>query len=174
MDTELDKKIEYSFKIYDDISRQIQFADTKSGLILAWHGATLFFLFRTILNSNVKIIMGTGEWLVLMLALFFVFVSLVNTISTIMPRIKSPLNTKCMFWIMDISYKDKILDDPLKRFSDNIEDKEQVFKCISSTVIIISDILKLKYEKVQVAIGGLFAGMILEIIFLLMCLYGKN
>ena len=37
------EKINTALEVYKDISRQIQFADTKAGLILAWHGASLGF-----------------------------------------------------------------------------------------------------------------------------------
>lgn len=172
----MDKKIENSLKIYDEISRQIQFADTKAGLILAWHGATLFLLFRTVLTPSNQIIMGSAEWTILGFALFFVFISLVNVISTIMPKIDSPVNNNCMFWIMDIigDNPKETFPETIQRFSKNIEDQEKLFKCISTSIVVVSQILKLKYERVQIAIGGLVAGMVLEIIFLIMCLYGKN
>jgi len=47
---EIKEKINTALEIYKDISRQIQFADTKAGLILAWHGASLGFLSKLVLD----------------------------------------------------------------------------------------------------------------------------
>jgi len=163
---DIGKKIECSLKIYEDISRQIQFADTKAGLILAWHGATSFFILNTASNKDVTL--NSELWLILSLALFFVLVSIIYSISTVVPRIKSPIDTKCMFWIMDISHKGETHTGSVERFQKNIDDENQVFKCISNSVVVVSKILKTKYEYVQRAIGGLLAGMIFEIIFMLM------
>jgi len=163
---DIGKKIEYSLKIYEDISRQIQFADTKAGLILAWHGATSFFILNTASNKDVT--MNSELWLILSLALFFVLVSIIYSISTVIPRIKSPIDIECMFWIMDISHKRETHTGSVERFQKNIYDENQVFKCISNSVVVVSKILKTKYEYVRTAIGGLLAGMIFEIIFMLM------
>ena len=167
MGTELRKKIEYSLKIYDDILRQIEFADTKAGLIMAWHGATSFFILNTATSKD----MSSELWLVLGLGLFFVLVSVVYSISTVIPRIKSPINHKCMFWIMDITHDKETYYGSIERFKKNVSDENQVFNCITNSVVAVSNILKKKYVFVQRAIGGLVAGFIFEVVFMLMVIY---
>ena len=167
MGIELSKKIEYSLKIYDDISRQIQFADTKAGLIMAWHGATSFFILNTATSKD----MTYELWLVLGLGLFFVLVSVIYSICTVIPRIKSPINHKCIFWIMDITHDKETYNGSIARFKINISDENQVFDCITNSIVAVSNILKKKYVFVQRAIGGLVAGFIFEVIFMLMVIY---
>jgi len=164
MGIELSKKIEYSLKIYDDISRQIQFADTKAGLIMAWHGATSFFILNTATSKD----MTPELWCVLGMGLFFVLVSVIYSICTVIPRIKSPINNKCMFWIMDITHDKETYIGSIERFKKNVSDENQVFNCITNSVIVVSNILKKKYRYVQRAVGGLVVGFIFEVIFMLM------
>ena len=173
MGIELKDKIEYSLKIYNDISRQIQFADTKAGLILAWQGATLFFLFK-VLFSIEKLKLDSIGWLLLILALFFVGTSILRSFSTIYPRLSfKDHNSKCMFWIIDIKPNHEDFLAAKNRFMSNIKEENQLFECLSNSIIFISDILKTKYKNVQVALGGLLAGFIFEVVLLLYLLYTK-
>jgi len=169
MIVDLSKKIDYSLKIYDDISRQIQFADTKAGLIMAWHGATSFFILNTAI-SKVKD-MTPELWLVLGIGLFFVLVSIIYSICTVIPKVKSFNNYRCMFWIMDITHDKETYIGSIERFKKNVSDENQVFNCISNSVIAVTNILKKKYEYVQSAFAGLMVGFIFEVIFMLMVIY---
>jgi len=170
MDIELSKKIQYSLKIYDDISRQIQFADTKAGLIIAWHGATAFFILNTATAAKD---MTPGLWSVLGIGLVFVLVSIICSISTVIPRIKSPINKNCMFWIMDITHEKETYTGSIERFKKNVSDENQVFDCITNSIVVVSNILKKKYKCVQASIGGLIAGFFFEVIFMLMVICNK-
>jgi len=169
----MDKKIEHALEIYKDISRQIQFADTKAGLILAWHGASLFFFFKIIFSIEMHF--DNWHWLLLALVLFFVGSSILQSFFTILPRLTTDYhNQKCMFWIFDITKGTEDFTTAKTRFMTNIESNEQVFECITNSVIAISNVLKIKYKKIQIALGGLIAGLIFEIVLLLCLLYEKQ
>ena len=159
-----EKKLNIALEIYKDISRQIQFADTKAGLILAWHGASLGFLSKIVTDKlqeitsvGLKVLTLTFFGCSLILALLSIFFSFL----VIFPRLKdTTCQRECMFWIYHISCES--FERDLHRFKENIEDPERVLNCLSRSVVAVAGILKEKYKKLQYSLLFLAFALVFE------------
>jgi len=161
------EKINTALEIYKDISRQIQFADTKAGLILAWHGASLGFLTKIVVDAIEKF-----QYIGWKLATLFSFgcaliaalASISFAFSVVLPRLEDKdCRKECMFWIYHIRCE-KEPDKDLERFKKNLNDPERVFNCISLSVVNVAEVLKKKYTHLRYSLFFLCAALILEVL----------
>jgi len=158
---EIKEKINTALEIYKDISRQIQFADTKAGLILAWHGASLGFLSKLVLDhlkgdktDNLTVWLFFFGVIAALISIWFAF-------WVVYPRLKdTSCNKDCMFWAYHISCEGFECD--LERFKRNISNPEKVLDCISRSTVAVANVLKEKYENLQKAFKFLAAALLFE------------
>ncbi|RUM32197.1 MAG: hypothetical protein DSY42_01410 [Aquifex sp.] len=169
------ERIEIVLEIYKDISRQIQFADTKAGLILAWHGASLGFitkiLFDALKSNKDKLPLEYILVLLFILILIFAGISIYYALNTVYPRLRdTDCVNECMFWAYHISCEDFQRD--LERFKQNMKDLNRILDCLSRSVVSVSGILKNKYSKLQSSVRWLIISLFLEIVFLIVLFIG--
>ncbi len=163
---DIKEKIDTALEVYKDISRQIQFADTKAGLILAWHGASLGFLTKIIVDAIGKF--QTVGWKLATLfsfgcALIAALASIGFAFSVILPRLKdTTCQRECMFWIYHIRCEDFNRD--LERFKKNLNDPERVLDCISRSVVAVAEVLKEKYTHLRYSLLFLLAALGFEVL----------
>lgn len=163
----VDEKLDVAFKIYQDIFHQIQFADTKAGLALAWHGASLGFLFKLVIDNLKNINSPILECLTLIFvacSLVFAAISIGFIFSVIIPRLKdtSCSNKECMIWIYHISCEG--FEKDTQRFIKNLGDCENILECLSRSIVAIAEILKKKYENFKWSLIFLAIAFIFEVI----------
>ncbi|RTZ67063.1 MAG: hypothetical protein DSZ30_06135, partial [Aquificaceae bacterium] len=158
-----------ALEIYKDILRQIQFADTKAGLILAWHGASLGFLSKIVTDNLQKIITVGLKVLTLTsfsCSLILALLSIGFAFWVVLPRLKdTSCQRECMFWVYHISCED--FEKDLQRFKENIENPERVLDCLSRSVVATAEILKRKYENLRKSLILLALALLPEVITIL-------
>jgi len=207
---DIEKEINLSLEVYKDISRQIQFADTKAGLILAWHGASLGFLSKLVVD-NIGHLHPVGLKIAtlvsILIGLMSAILSMFFAFSVVYPRLKDKsCQEECMFWIYHIScernnhnlqpneifYKklaspireiyqsikellgftennpsnkgnDKFSED-INRFVKNVQNPQNVLNCIARSVVAVSEVLKRKYENLQLSMVFLLTALLFEVL----------
>ncbi len=168
------EKINTALEVYKDISRQIQFADTKAGLILAWHGASLGFLTKIVVDAIEKF--HNIGWKLATLfffgcALIAALASIGFAFSVILPRLKdTTCQRECMFWIYHIRCEDFNRD--LERFKENLNNPERVFDCISRSVVNVAGVLKEKYTHLKCSLLCLLVALGFEVLTILILAIG--
>ena len=167
-----EKKLNIALEIYKDISRQIQFADTKAVVILAWHGASLGFLFKIVSDNFPKLSSFVGKVFTLTsfgCGLAFALLSLGFAFWVVLPRLKdTPCQRKCMFWAYHISCEG--FERDVLRFKENIANPERVLDCLSRSVVAVAQVLKEKYEKTRKSLLFLLPALAFEILTILLLL----
>ena len=168
------KKIDTALEIYKDISRQIQFADTKAGLILAWHGASLGFLTKIVVDAIEKF-HNIGWKLATLFSFGCALIAALSSIgfafSVILPRLKdTTCQRECMFWIYHIRCEDFNRD--LERFKENLNNPERVFDCISRSVVAVAGVLKEKYTHLKCSLLCLLVALGFEVLTILILAIG--
>jgi len=206
---DIEKEINLSLEVYKDISRQIQFADTKAGLILAWHGASLGFLSKLVVD-NISHLHPVGLKIAtlvsILIGLISAILSMFFAFSVVYPRLKDKsCQEECMFWIYHISCERnnhtpqpnevlKKLASPIKeicqsikelfgckkndatrkgndkfsedvnRFVKNVQNPQNVLNCIARSVVAVSEVLKRKYENLQLSMVFLLTALLFEVL----------
>jgi len=172
---EYEKKLNIALEIYKDISRQIQFADTKAGLILAWHGASLGFLSKIVTDKLQEITSVGLKVLTLtsfVYSLFLASLSIAFAFLVILPRLKdTTCQRECMFWIYHISCES--FERDLHRFKENVEDPERVLNCLSRSVVAVAGILKEKYKQLQNSLLFLAFALVFEALTVVLLIFSN-
>ena len=174
---DLKEKIDIALEIYKDISRQIQFADTKAGLILAWHGASLGFLSKIILDaySSLNPSFGSVVLILYLASLILAGLSIGFAFFVVYPRLEdkkcSNEEKKCMFWAYHISCEGFKSD--VKRFVSNLESQDNILNCIARSTVSVAKILQEKYEKLHWSMKFLGLAGICEMLTLLALFFLK-
>ncbi len=166
---DVEKKLNIALEIYKEISRQIQFADIKAGLILAWHGASLGFLSKIVTDSLQKITPLGLKVLTLNsfgCSLILALLSIGFAFWVVLPRLKdTTCQRECMFWVYHIRCES--FEKDLQRFKENIGNPERVLDCLSRSVVATAEILKKKYENLKKSLILLALALLPEVLTIL-------
>jgi hypothetical protein len=167
-----EQKLKIALEIYKDISRQILFADTKAVVILAWHGASLGFLFKIVSDNFPKLSSFVGKVFALTsfgCGLISALLSLGFAFWVVIPRLKdTSCRRECMFWAYHISCEG--FERDVLRFKENIANPERVLDCLSRSVVAVAQVLKEKYEKTRKSLLFLLPALAFEILTILLLL----
>ena len=153
------REIEKALEVYKDISRQIEFADKKAGWLIIANILNFAFLLN-VANFN-----SFTEKILFSFYLIAFLSSVIFALLVIYPRLKDKSCQKeCMFWIYHIKCEGEDFNQSVERFLKNIENPQNVLNCIARSVVAVSEVLKRKYQYIQLSIVFFLFSLLIELL----------